>query len=206
MVSFTPRVFYRRVNDYITGVPVDDTPDTIDSDVERVSNLNGDPTPLRFANVDAELYGFDAGWRWLLAPRLTADGTLRYVRGKRRDIDDDLYRIAPPSARAALNYRTGDWRLRLESVLMANQSHISATHNDAGTADPRTDGYALLNLSGIYRLDTNSRITVGVNNLFDRGYRDHMAGFNRVIGSDVAPGKRLPGAGRNLFIGLTHEL
>lgn len=205
--SVTPRVFYRRVNDYITGVPVDDTPGMLDKDVEKVSNLNGDPTPLRYANVDAELYGFDAGWRWLLSPQLSADGTLRYVRGKRRDSDDDLYRIAPPSARAALNYRAGDWRWRLESVFVANQSHISETHFDAAkTADPRTDGYALLNLSGTYSFGARTDITLGVNNLFDRFYRDHLGGFNRVIGSDVGLGERLPGAGRSLFVQVSHRL
>jgi iron complex outermembrane receptor protein len=39
----------------------------------------------------------------------------------------------------------------------------------------------------------------GVNNLFDKVYRDHTNGINRVSDSDVMVGDRLPGPGRSLF-------
>jgi hypothetical protein len=39
----------------------------------------------------------------------------------------------------------------------------------------------------------------GVNNLFDKVYRDHTNGINRVADSDVTVGDRLPGPGRSLF-------
>ena len=54
-----PTLYYRRVDDYIQGVPFDATPGVADTRVELVAAMSGDPTPLRFANVDAELYGFD---------------------------------------------------------------------------------------------------------------------------------------------------
>jgi len=38
-----------------------------------------------------------------------------------------------------------------------------------------------------------------VNNLFDKVYRDHTNGINRVADSDVTVGDRLPGPGRSLF-------
>ena len=39
----------------------------------------------------------------------------------------------------------------------------------------------------------------GLNNLFDKVYRDHTNGINRVADSDVTVGDRLPGPGRSLF-------
>jgi iron complex outermembrane receptor protein len=42
-------------------------------------------------------------------------------------------------------------------------------------------------------------LSAGVNNLFDKVYRDHTNGINRVADSDVTVGDRLPGPGRSLF-------
>jgi len=46
-------------------------------------------------------------------------------------------------------------------------------------------------------------LTAGVNNLFDRGYANHLGGFNRAAGdTDVAVGDRLPGIGRSGYINI----
>jgi len=50
---FAPRVFYRDVDDYIQGTP------STDPVVIMISTMNGDPNPLQFSNVDAEIYGAD---------------------------------------------------------------------------------------------------------------------------------------------------
>jgi len=57
--SLRPTLFYRRVDNFIQGVPVDTTVGVVDSPVEMIAAMNGDTTPLRFDNVDAELYGAD---------------------------------------------------------------------------------------------------------------------------------------------------
>ena len=45
----------------------------------------------------------------------------------------------------------------------------------------------------------------GVENLTDRMYVDHMNGFNRVGGGDLAVGERLPGPGRNIYVRINWE-
>ncbi|MDZ7784779.1 MAG: hypothetical protein U5K56_18145 [Halioglobus sp.] len=42
-------------------------------------------------------------------------------------------------------------------------------------------------------------------NLWDKAYTDHLTGFNRVRGSSVPVGQRLPGSGRNLFARLHYQ-
>lgn len=76
-------------------VPFDDTIGVIDSPVEMIASMNGDPTPLRFGNVDAELFGVDLDFLLRPVKRIELSGTASFVRGKRRDVDDDLYRIPP---------------------------------------------------------------------------------------------------------------
>ncbi len=184
----TPRLFYKRVKDYIQGVPATDPV------VIAVSTANGDPNPLQFANVDAELYGFDTDFGARFSDHWRLDGLISYVRGKRRDIDDNLYRIAPLNGLLALTYEHVRWAVTAETVLADDQNRVSVTNQEDAT-----DGYALLNLYGNYRLQKDLLFTAGVNNIFDEEYRDHLNGYNRVRNSDVPFGERLPGPGRSLF-------
>ena len=192
-----PTVYYRRVDDYIQGVPFDDTPGVADTPVEMVAAMSGDSTPLRFANVDAELYGFDMDFGLQVTDRLRLDGVTSLVRGKRRDVSDNLYRIAPPTLRLAATWEETDWSAGAEVAGTLRQTHISA-----GNDETPSGGYAVVNLRGAWRLRPGLQLEAGVENLFDRDYRAHLAGRNRVAGSDVALGERLPGAGRGAFVTL----
>ncbi len=190
-----PTVFYRRIDDYVQGVPFDATVDVIDTPQEMIAAMNGDSTPLRFANVDAELYGVDVDGGVALTDHLRLDGVVSYVRGKRRDIDDNLYRISPPHASLAATYERAKWSVSAETVLVADQNKVSVTNSEQAT-----DGYALFNITGDIELATGVSLSAGVTNIFDKDYRHHLAGYNRVANSDVAIGERLPGNGRGAFV------
>ena len=43
-------------------------------------------------------------------------------------------------------------------------------------------------------------LKAGVDNLLDREYVDHLAGYNRVMGGDIAVGERLPQPGLNAWV------
>ncbi|HEV57839.1 MAG TPA: TonB-dependent receptor [Phycisphaerales bacterium] len=181
---FTPRVFYRNVKDYIQGVP------------------NGDlwmmQPVFQFTNVDAELYGFDAGWGVGLTQALRVDGGVSIVRGKRTDVDDNLYRIAPPNLNAELSYVAGRSTFGLEGVFYADQDNVAET-----SFEQTTSSYAIYNVSWRYAVKRGTHFSVGVDNVLDEYYHDHLAGYNRVADSDVPVGERLPGTGRNIYAGLT---
>jgi len=195
-----PTFFYRDIKNFIQGVPYDNTPGVVDSMVEMVAAMNGDMTPLRFANVDAKLYGFDMDMGLTLTQHLHMDGSFSYVRGKRKDINDNLYRIAPARGTVSLTYEGGDWYVRGESRLVAAQDKVSATNSEA-----RTAGYAIFNLYAGWWIGPRVKLTAGVENLFNRYYEDHLAGYNRISNSDVALGARLPGAGTNAFLSVEYS-
>ncbi|MCJ9430115.1 TonB-dependent receptor [Kordiimonas marina] len=195
-----PTIFYRDIKNFIQGVAYDDTPGVVDSMVEMVAAMNGDMTPLRFANVDAKLYGFDMDMGVTLTQHLHMDGSFSYVRGEREDIDDNLYRIAPARGTVSLTYEGGDWYVRGESRFAAAQNKVSATNSEAKTA-----GYAIFNLYAGWWVGSNVKLTAGVENLFNRYYEDHLAGYNRISNSDVALGARLPGAGTNAFLSVEYS-
>jgi iron complex outermembrane receptor protein len=188
-----PRIFWRRVEDYIQGVPVDATPGVIDSPLEMVSAANGDPTPLRYANVDAVLYGADMDWGLALAPHWSLEGNLSFVRGRRTDQTDDLYRIPPLWGAVALTYERVRWSATLENVFASSQRRVARTNQEL-----RTSGYGLLNLRGRVRPREGLSLTLELYNVLDQAYREHLGGFNRVEQRDIAAGERLPGTGRSL--------
>jgi len=189
-----PQVFYRYINDYIQGVP------STNMTANMVSTMMSGNSALMFDNIDAEMYGMDLGYGYKLCDHLSLEGTLSYVRGKRDDGDDNLYRVAPLNNRLALVYEGHDVELKLESVLYAKQSKVSSFNDEE-----KTSGYGLMNLLGNYQLTKQLTVSGGVENLFDHKYQDHLAGYNRNSNSDVAVGDRLPGAGRNIYVSFAYN-
>ena len=187
-----PRAFYHNVSDYIQGTPA------TDSTVVAASMM--DMTPLQYANVDAVLYGFDAPFGYQLSDKISLDGQVSYVRGERDDINDNLYRIAPLNGLLALSYTENNWALIGEVEGFAAQDEVSATNSEKETA-----GYGLVNLKGRYRPQHNLELTAGIENVMDKQYVQHLAGYSRVNEGAISKGDRLPGQGRNLFITASFE-
>lgn len=195
--SFRPTLFYRRVDDYIQGVPFDATVGVVDTPVEMVANMNGDPTPLQFANVDAELWGVDLDFALRPVDFLELSGTASFVRGERRDIADNLYRVSPANLRLSAVWQDERWALGAELFAAAAQEEVSLTNSEISS-----DGYAVVGLFGRFALLPEVTLEAGVENLFDTTYQPHLAGRSRVGASDVPQGERLPGYGRNAWIRL----
>ncbi len=187
-VHLSPRAFYRRVFDYIQGVP------ETDPDVIAISTGNGDATPLRFANVDARFYGADLAYGAELPWDLHLDGTLSYVRADRLDVRDDLYRISPLHGRTTLSYERERWSVAIESVYAAAQKKVSRTNGET-----RSPSWGILNVFGTWEPLPWLGLVAGVNNVLDDGYADHLAGTSRVTSSGVNAGERLPSPGVSFF-------
>jgi iron complex outermembrane receptor protein len=194
-LSLSPRVYYNDVSDYIQGTPLGSMhPATMMVRMMNASNGTNRPDPLQFSNVDARLYGFDMDWAWRLDEHWTLSGVVNYVRGKRDDIRDNLYRIAPPNTSLRLSYTTSAWRLAVENVLYAAQDDVSATNREQ-----ETPGYGVVNIHGDWQLTSRLQLAAGIDNLFDKTYLNHLGGYNRAANPDIERGARIPGVGTNVF-------
>ncbi len=195
-VYFRPTAYVSWIDDYIQGVPADpNTPGVVDTPLEMVSAMNGDPTPLRFSNVEARLYGLDADFGADLPGDFRVDGVVSYVRGERTDISDDLYRIAPASLRVGLTYEQPAWSATLETLAVAEQDDVSAANNEI-----ETPGYVLLNAFGDWAVNDQVTVSAGVENILDHRYREHLGGYNRNAGLGIPVGDRLPGPGAGAWL------
>lgn len=194
-ITISPRFFYNNVKDYIQGTPSELAPAIMFVRMMNATNGTSNMDPLQFNNVDAELYGFDMDWAWQLSDHWSLSGLLNYVRGKRDDAsDDNLYRIAPPNATLRVHYRASTWNAELEGIAYAEQDDVSATN-----AEQKSANYGVVNLLLNWQVNTQLQLSAGVDNLFDRRYQPHLAGYNRAGNADIALRDRLPANGINAF-------
>jgi len=123
------------------------------------------------------------------------NGIVNYVRGTRVDINDDLYRIAPPNTSFRLTYLASNWNAGIETVLYAEQSNVSGTNHEK-----ETSGYGLLNINASWHATSKLKLSAGVDNVFNREYQEHLGGYNRAANPDLSKGERLSAYGTNMFI------
>lgn len=192
----TPAVFYRYIDNYIQGVPVTDMATLMVAG--RIQP--GGPGPLRFSNINANLWGTDLEAGFSVTDYLRFDGILSYVRGRRvGSMSDNLYRIAPLNGRLKMTYERGDWMAFTEFVGAAKQVSTARFNGERPTA-----GYGLFNVRVQYQPSYNYveglTIAAGVDNILDKDYADHLNGINRARGSDVPVGFRVPNPGRNVYL------
>lgn len=190
-ITFAPHVFYHQIKDYIQGTPT--------------TSMPAPPNTLTFNNVDAKLYGLDIEFSYAISDDVTINNVTSYVRGKRGDISDDLYRIAPLNTRIELAYTQDNWNFSSELVAYQAQNKVSQTNNEQATS-----GYGIVNLAGTYTFNNGTNLALGVNNLLDKKYVNHLNGYNRNnqnvdVGFDMTnlQAYRLPSEGVNVYATLS---
>jgi iron complex outermembrane receptor protein len=149
-----------------------------------------------FANVDATLTGGELGWSLpIVFGRVFVSGDVSYVRGSQ---DGDPARgIAPgplaemPPLRGRVSARYDDGRFfgSVEGAFAADQDRVDASLNEVPSP-----GWGVMNLSAGVRRG-RLRVAVGVANVFDRLYTDHLS-YQR---DPFRSGVRVPEPGRSLF-------
>jgi len=189
--KLTPEVFYRDVKNYIQGAP------SSNMIANKFAMMMSGRAPLQYANVDAELYGLDLGYELKITNSWMLHGNLGYVRGKRTDVKGNLYRIAPLSSFVELMYKHDRYFVSVESLAASKQDKVSAYNNEKATA-----GWGIASFRGGLSLGGNFDVSLGVENIFDKVFQDHLGGYNRVAGSDVLLRERLYSKGRNYYISL----
>jgi iron complex outermembrane receptor protein len=188
---FAPQIFYKDIADYIQGVP------STNATANMLATMMTGSPALEFANTDAEIYGVDLAWGYYVTERLVLDGVLTYARGRRTDLDDDLYRLAPLNARLGLSYQAEDWLARVEAIGYERQSAVARFNGEQATP-----GYGIVNAALQWQIQPNLMLSASVANLLDKRYQDHLDGVNRVMAVDVPLGERLFGLSRNFQVGV----
>lgn len=196
-MMIAPHIFYQSIDDYIQGAPMG----MADMSAKMLATMmSGDENPLKFTNVDAKLYGIDINAHYNLTDAMQLSAIMSYVEGQRRDIDDNLYRIAPLNGQINLSYSADDWTVKTSLVMAAKQDDVSSTNGEQKTA-----GYGVVNIDAQYFVNNDLALRFGVDNLLDKNYQNHLGGYNRVKGTDIPVMSRLPSEGVSAWAEATYS-
>lgn len=190
-LSVAPQIFYKRIDGYIQGTP------TTNAAANMISEMMAGQPALQFSNTDAEIWGIDVDYALQISDRFSIDGVATYARGRRTDISDNLYRLAPLNGSIGLTYASESWVLDTRVIAYGSQKKV-ATFND----EQPTAGYEIVNAGFVWMPTPSLRVEARIDNVFDATYQDHLAGVNRAGGSDIAIGSRLYRVERTIGAGV----
>jgi iron complex outermembrane receptor protein len=136
------------------------------------------------AQTDAVLSGAEGLLEIEALPSLVLHAQGSYVRGSRADGDEPLPAIPPFQGTVGARYERPRWFATVEWIGAASQDRVA--ENESATA-----GHALFDLGGGLRWSMRGQLhslTLGIANLADRSWRDHLSRIRTVA----------PQPGRNL--------
>ena len=131
--------------------------------------------PSKARNIDARTAGFELGGSYKLAPAWTAQATVAYSWGSNRSDGTALPQMPPLEARLGLDYAQGPWTAgALWRLVAAQHRYTQDQGNVVGRDMGASSGFGVLSLHASYRVQRQLKITVGVDNLLDKTYAEHL--------------------------------
>ena len=189
---FRGDAFTNGVRDYITVVD-----QTKLNDVPGIMNTRA----RTYENVNARISGTEAQGSWTFASSWSLLTSLAYVRGTSPVVTEtgvvtgNLPEIPPLSWRSVLRFDNGRVWGELEGIVAARQSKV-----DTLLMEEPTGGHELVNTRVGVTLN-EVRIWLGLNNMFDSRFLEHLSYFRDPFRSGV----RVYEPGRNLFVNVDYR-
>lgn len=150
-----------------------------------------------YRNIDAQLLGFELTGDWLITDNLSLKFNSAFVRGTDRDRGAPLAQIPPLQGSLTTIWQQGDWTHSASLLYAVKQTRVDMNPMIATGRDPReTPGYAVINLATKYSVSDRLDIHVGVKNLFDKHFADHMSRSNLLDATEVQVNE----PGRNAYV------
>ena len=190
-VELSIQLYHRWIGDYIL-------PTVIQND-QNVDGIGGANDVVRgFRNVDARMYGGEANltlraWEYLSLPV-----TLAYVVGRNTSDGRELPEIPPFEVRAALRVEAGErlpWWAEFGARIVTAQDRI-----DPAFGENRTPGFQLLHLRAGVELLPGLHTELGIENLSDQDYHEHLTREVPASVGGLAPGDEVPEPGRSFYV------
>lgn len=147
-------------------------------------------------NVNAQIMGGEAGVSWRPATPLRVETSLAYAWGRNAASGEPLPQIPPLEARFALEYARGAWSAGgLWRVVAPQHRYALNEGNVVGKDFGPSAGFGVLSLHAQYNVSKAVQVSVGVDNLLNKAYAEHLnlagnAGFGYAANTPVMePGR-----------------
>ena len=127
------------------------------------------------SNVNARIAGGELGASWKVAPSWTLGATLAYAWGENRSDGRALPQIPPLEAKLSAAYDDGVWSAGALWRLVAPQKRYALNSgNVVGQDFGPSAGFGVFSLNAGYAISKQVKLSLGVDNLFDKAYAEHL--------------------------------
>ena len=151
-------------------------------------------------NVDATIAGAEAGIGYQFTDAIQADVSAMYAWGENTTDHTALPQISPLEARLNLRYVQDDYSFGALWRVVAKQDRISQHQgNIVGYDMGESKAFNTLSINGSYRLNADVDVSVGIDNVLDKTYTEHLnkAGSS---GFGFAAEEQFNNVGRNYWM------
>lgn len=151
-------------------------------------------------NVDATIAGAEAGVGYQFSDHIQADVSAMYAWGKNTSDNTPLPQIAPLEGRVNVRYVADQYTLGMLWRVVDQQNRVSLHQGNIVGYDLKPSaGFSTLSLNGSYRLNQDIDLSVGVDNVLDKTYTEHLnkAGSS---GFGFASEEQFNNTGRNYWM------
>jgi|GEM_PF-788006 len=188
VVSGSVSVFGFHVDDFILETAID----------RRDVDGDGAEDVIRgYQPVSANFVGGELGLTLHLGDHLDLPATVSYVRATNATDDKDLPLIPPLFGRAALRAKgeaPTTWWAEVGVRFAAEQNAV-----DPGYPEDPSPAWAVLDVRVGLELDDDLRLELGVRNLLDTTWHDHLTREAMLPVGGLAAGDEIPAPGRSFF-------
>ncbi len=155
----------------------------------------------RARNVEARIHGAEAGIEVEATPALTLEGSLAWAWGQNRTDDRPLPQMPPLEARLSASYARDQWTFGALVRAAARQDRVAIGQGSVTGRDIGPSGsFVVLALNAAYRFNEHAQVTVGVDNLLDSAYSEHLNLAGSADFGFPADATRINEPGRNLWM------
>lgn len=150
-------------------------------------------------NVDATIAGAEAGIGYQLTDAIQADVSAMYAWGENTTNNTPLPQISPLEARVNLRYIQDKYNFGLLWRVVDGQNRISKNEgNIVGYDLQPSAGFSTLSLNGTYNLAEDIDLSVGIDNVLDKTYTEHLNKMGNA-GVGLAANEQFNNMGRNYW-------
>jgi iron complex outermembrane receptor protein len=182
-------LFYAKINDFIL-LTYKDTPKGWAATGAR--------------NIDATTYGSEANISYSPFANVTANATLAYVLGQNDTDNKALPQIPPLEGTLGLKFDNKTVSAGVLFRAVATQDRIDIGEGTTiGTDISKTSGFGVLSANAAYRILKGLLIAVGVDNIFDKAYAEHISKAGAAVPGFVQT-TQVNEPGRTLWVKATY--
>lgn len=150
-------------------------------------------------NIDAVIAGAEAGIGYQFTDAIQADVSAMYAWGENTTNNMPLPQIAPLEGRVNLRYIQDRYTLGAYWRIVNGQSRISEREgNIVGYDNNKSAGFGTLSLNGTYNLSEGVDLSVGIDNVLDRTYTEHLNKMG-ASGTGLPTDEQFNNMGRNYW-------